>query len=86
MQCHLLYGLTVWGGANKVKLLILEKTLGKIWRKFGIHYKHTSEHLISNKLLKFEDELRTQVRKLLWKWNNKKIPKSLTNIVKEKQD
>ena len=47
---------------------------------------HTSECLISNNLLKLDDELRIQESKILWKWNNKKIPKSLLNIIIEKND
>ena len=86
VRSHLLYGLTVWGGASKVKLSPLEKTLHKIWRKFGGRYEHTKDRLISNKIVKLEDELMIQESKLLWKWNYKKLPKSLSNIVKEKQD
>ena len=86
VRSHLLYGLSVWGGASKAKMSALEKTLHKIWRKFGSRYEHTNERLVSNKILKLEDELQIQESKLLWKWNFKKLPKSLFNIIQEKQD
>ena len=37
-------------------------------------------------LFKFSDELRIQESKLLWRWENKKIPKSLREIVTERHD
>ena len=47
---------------------------------------HTGERLFQNKILKLEDELSIQESKILWKWNNNKLQKSLKNIVREKQD
>ena len=37
-------------------------------------------------LLKLENELAIQESKVVWRWENKKIPKSLSDIVIEKQD
>jgi len=47
---------------------------------------HTNRRLIDYKLLKLEDEVRIQENKIVWKWENKKLPKSLLNIIEEKQD
>jgi hypothetical protein len=33
VTCHLLYGLTVWGGAKPSLIKPLEKLLHKIWKK-----------------------------------------------------
>jgi hypothetical protein len=37
-------------------------------------------------LLKLENELAIQESKVVWRWENKKIPKRLSDIVIEKQD
>jgi hypothetical protein len=86
VRCHLLYGLVVWGGAKKAKRLILDKTLKKVVRKFGNRYEHTNSRLLGAKILKLEDELSIQESKFLWKWNTKKVPKSLWSIIKERED
>jgi hypothetical protein len=86
VRCHLLYGLSIWGGAKQNKLQPVVKVLGKIWKKFGRQYMHTNRRLIDYKLLKLEDEVRIQENKIVWKWENKKLPKSLLNIIEEKQD
>ena len=86
VRCHILYGLTVWGGASQQVIKPLEKMLAKIWSKFGKKRLHTLDRLRIHGLFKFSDELRIQESKLLWKWENKKIPKSLTEIVTERHD
>jgi hypothetical protein len=37
-------------------------------------------------LILFEDELQLQELKFIWKWENNKLPNSLNEIFKEKQD
>ena len=86
VRCHLLYGLSVWGGAKKTKLSILDRTLKKVWRKFGSRFMHTNQRLIQNNLLKLEDELLIQEAKIVWKWDKRKIPKSLQPVIEEKND
>lgn len=86
VRCHLLYGLTIWGGAKKQILLPLEKTLSRIWRKIGPHKMHTLNRLQKFSILKLEDELLIQESKFLWKWHNKKLPRSLNTIIEEKND
>jgi hypothetical protein len=86
VRCHLLYGLTVWGGAKPSLIKPLEKLLHKIWKKIGNRNSHTLPRLKKNSILKLEDELAIQESKVVWRWENKKIPKSLSDIVIEKQD
>jgi hypothetical protein len=86
VRCHLIYGITIWGGASKVNLKPLEQLLSKIWSKIGNRKMHTLNRLQQYKILKLEDELRIQESKLLWKWDSKKIPKSLTDIVTERNN
>ena len=86
VRCHLNYGLVLWGGAAKNKIVGLEKTVKKIYKKFGPRYMHTNERLSQNKILKFEDEKLLQECKFIWKWNNSKLPNSLRQIVEEKHD
>ncbi len=47
---------------------------------------HTNKRLLENELLSLKDELLIQESKLLWKWNNKSLPKALHQILKEKVD
>jgi hypothetical protein len=86
VRCHLLYGITIWGGAANVILKPLEKLLSKIWNKIGQSRMHTLNRLQKYGLFKFKDELRLQESKLLWKWEKEKIPSSLKNIVTERVD
>ena len=86
VRCHLLYCLSVWGGAKKNKMIILERTLKKVWRKFGSHYMHNNARLLQNNLLKLDDELLIQEAKIIWKWEKKKNPKGLQMILEEKID
>jgi len=86
VRCHLLYGITVWGGATKAVLKPLEKLLSKIWTKIGGKKIHTLNRLQKFELLKLEDEMLVQESKIIWKWEKKKIPNSLNNIITEKQD
>jgi hypothetical protein len=47
---------------------------------------HTLNRLQKYNLLKLQDELRLQEIKLIWKWEKKKTPVSLGNILMEKRD
>ena len=47
---------------------------------------HTNNRLQDLKILKLKDEIILQEMKVLWRWENKKIPISLANLVTEKQD
>ncbi len=86
VRCHLLYGLSVWGGAKQSKLTIIEKTLSKIWRKLGPRIMHTNKRLTQFNILKLTDELKIQESKIIWKWEHKKLPKSLLSLIEEKTD
>ena len=47
---------------------------------------HTKNRLQEYKLMEFEDELAVQEAKIVWKWEKKKIPKGLSDLIKEKTD
>jgi len=86
IRCHLLYGITVWGGASTVLLKPLEKLINKIWSKIGKFKMHTLNRLQKYNILKLVDELKLQESKFVWKWEKKKSPVSLRNLLVEKQD
>ena len=71
VRCHLLYGITVWGGASNRQLKPLEKIISKIWSKIGRRKMHTLNRLKEYGMLKLEDELHLQESKCLWKWEKK---------------
>ena len=64
----------------------LNNVLQKSWKKIGIFKLHTLNRLQKYGLLKLEDELAIQESKIIWKWDKKIIPKSLSLIIKEKND
>ncbi len=86
IRCHLLYGITVWGGASASILKPLEKLISKTWTKIGKFRMHTLNRLQKYNLLKLSDELKLQETKLIWKWEKKKIPNGLNHLLIIKQD
>jgi len=86
VRCHLTYGLVAWGGANDTAKKPLIVTLRKIWKKIGKRLMHTLPRLQKYNLLKLEDEIKLQEFKMLWRWNAKKLPESLLDIIVERQD
>jgi len=72
VRCHILYGITVWGGAASTALKPLERLLAKIWTKIGGRRIHTLNRLGTFGLLKFKDKLKLQECKLVWKWEKNK--------------
>ena len=86
IRCHVLYCLPVWGGAKQIALKPLNRMLHKSWAKIGKRKSHTLHRLGKHKILRLEDELSIQESKILWRWEKNKIPRSLTGIIKEKQD
>ena len=71
IHCHILYCLSVWGGASKTKLHPLIVALKKSWRNIGKFKQHTIHRQKENFILKLEDELKLQVRKLYGVGKNK---------------
>ena len=86
VRCHILYGLSVWGGATKAVVKPLETVLSKTWAKIGNRRMHTLNRLNKLKILKLEDELAIQESKIIWKWDKKKIATSLNVLLTEKLD
>ena len=84
IRCHILYCLTVWGGAKPSKLKPLINAIKKSWKYIGPFKQHTLNRLKKNNILKFEDELAVAESKLIWRWEKNKIPKALKSIVIEK--
>ena len=86
IRSHLLYCITVWGGAKKLALKPVNSLLSRAWKKMGNYRQHTFNRLKTLKLLTLEDELAVQESKLIWKWENSKTPPGLQNILIEKVD
>ncbi len=86
VRSHLLYCLTVWGGAKTAVLTPLIRTISKIWRRIGPFRQHTLNRLKNLGILKLEDELAIQETKIVWKWEKHKIANGLKSILREKQD
>ena len=86
IRCHLLYCLPIWGGAKQIVLKQLNKLLHKSWSKIGGKKIHTLNRLEKYQILKLEDELAIQESKILWKWDNGKIPQGLKDIITERAD
>ena len=86
VRSHLLYCITVWGGANNTNLKPLNQSLRKIWRKIGKKKQHTLNRLAENNILKLEDELAVQETKVVWKWEKKKLPPGTQTLITEKID
>ena len=86
VRSHLLYCLTVWGGAKKVNLNPLNKSLKKIWSKIGARKQHTLHRLKEHQILKLEDELAVQETKLVWRWDKHKLPPGSNSLLVERVD
>jgi hypothetical protein len=56
----------------------MDKNRAKISR-----YQHTNDRLKELKILKLEDELKIAEIKIIWRWDKKKIPHGLKNIISE---
>jgi len=82
----MLYCLAVWGGAVKRNLKPVETTMKKCWRSMGKYKQHTLNKLQELKIPKLEDEIDISETKIIWRWENNKIPKSLKDLITEKQD
>lgn len=86
VRCHLLYCLTVWGGASNAKITPLANQLKKTWKFIGYRKQHTMARLKKLSILKLEDELTIQESKVVWRWEKGKLPKALNPIIVEKID
>ena len=84
VRTHLTYCLSVWGSNKTSCLQELKKLIKKIWTKIGKRKQHTNQRLIEHNILKLEDEIKILEIKLVWRWEKKKIPKGLTNIIQER--
>jgi hypothetical protein len=83
VRTHINYCLLVWGAKKTNAHTELRKQIKRIWRKIGKRNQHTNERLMENKILKLDDELRTAEMKMIWRWEKKKIPLGLKNIITE---
>ena len=86
VRSHLLYCLTVWGGAKNCNLKPLNKSLRKIWSKIGLKKQHTLNRLKEHQILKLEDEIAVQETKLVWKWDKHKLPPGTKSLISERVD
>jgi hypothetical protein len=77
---------TFLGRAKICNLKLLTKLLSKRWLKICKRHSHTLNRLKKYKILKLEDELKIKESKIIWRWEKKVIPVSLSNIVIEKHD
>jgi hypothetical protein len=86
VRCHLLYCLTVWGSTHQSKLKPLVSILKKSWRHISPQKQHTITRLKNTNILKLEDELAVQESKFVWRWEKSKLPKTLQQLILEKND
>ena len=86
VRCHLLYCMNAWGGAKPPIRKPLDQTLKRIWSKIGVKKAHTLNRLQKHGILKLEDEIDIQERKLIHRWEYKKLPKGTAFIITEKND
>ena len=86
IRCHLNYCLIVWGAKKSAALAELKKLVKRTWIKIGKRKQHTHERLIEHRILKLEDELKIAEGKIIWRWDKKKIPLGLSNIIEERND
>jgi len=83
VRTHITYCLSVWGAKKTSKLTELKTTIKKIWLKIGPRYQHTNNRLKELKILKLEDEVKLSEIKIIWRWEKKKIPQGLSDIISE---
>jgi len=86
IRCHLLYCLSIWGGKKSQETKNLNRAISRAWNKIGQRKMHTLNRLKMYGLLRLEDEVKIQICKTIWKWDKKKLPKSLNTILQEKTD
>ena len=86
VRCHLLYCLNAWGGAKPTIRKPLDLTIKRIWSKIGAKKSHTLNRLQKHGILKLDDEIEIQEQKLIHKWEYKKLPKGICNVITEKND
>ena len=84
VRSHLLYCLTVWGGAKQCNLKPLNQSLRKIWSKIGVKKQYTLNRLKEHQILKLEDELAVQETKLVWKWAKQELPPGSQSLLVER--
>jgi hypothetical protein len=61
----------------------LKKQLKKTWSKIGQRKQHTNSRLIEHNILKLDDELRINESKVIWRWEMRKLPRGLRDILIE---
>jgi len=83
VRTHLTYCLPVWGAKKTQELAELTKTLKRVWRKIGPRMIHTNERLKEFKILKLEDEIKLAEMKIVYRWEKKRIPLGLKDIIVE---
>jgi len=86
VRSHITYCLAVWGAKRTGELMALKKQLKKVWSKIGQRNQHTNDRLIEHYILKLEDELKLREVKIIWRWEKKKIPLGLSNIITERNN
>jgi len=84
IRTHLTYCLPVWGAKRTSALAELKKTIKKIWTKIGTRFQHTNTRLRELQILKLEDELKISELKIIWRWEKKKLPLGISDIIKER--
>ena len=85
VRCHLLYCLVVWRAKKTSSMTELRTQIKQIWSKIGLRKIHTNERLITNEILRIDDELKIAEIKIIWRWEKSKIPLGLKLIIEEKQ-
>jgi hypothetical protein len=86
VRCHITYCLAAWGGKSTATMNELKTILKKSWSKIGPRRIHTNTRLLDNNILKLDHELKVCEAKIVWRWENKKLPDGLKNIIIERNE
>jgi len=84
IRTHLTYCISIWGAKKSSNMTDLKKAVKKVWTKIGMRNQHTHERLKELMILKMEDELKIAEMKIIYRWEKKKIPLGLSDILVER--
>ncbi len=88
IQPYLTYGISIWGGSHSTylnKLVKSQKRAIRIIKHLG-YRDHTEEHFKNLKILRLDDLYKLNMSLIMYKYNDRLLPKSLQTMFKQNQD